>query len=286
MRVRSQDRIHFFSLSDLPYVQCVYGTNVTNEFSRHIHNGFSIGIVLKGERVIARNGAESIIPAYSVFVINPGEPHACKSRYKKHSYFTICVDTQYAIAIASQMSEKPEDLPYFANTLIHDTELSSTIQQLLSLAENTGSPLENESVLFSLLSTLILRHGNKPPKLCRTGSHVDAINRACEFMETHYDENISLKQLSSVARLSPFYFQRLFLKNRGISPHEFLVHFRIKIARKLLDEGKDIAGVALDTGFADQSHFNRSFRQVVGVTPGIYLKNKGYTSLQEDSKDQ
>jgi hypothetical protein len=136
------------------------------------------------------------------------------------------------------MSEKPEDLPYFANTLIHDTELSSTIQQLLSLAENTGSPLENESVLFSLLSTLILRHGNKPPKLCRTGSHVDAINRACEFMEAHYDENISLNNCRG-GTLARFIFSDYFEK-QGISPHEFLAHSG-SILQKILDEGKDIA---------------------------------------------
>jgi len=92
MRINAQDAICFFSLPDLPYVQCVYGTNVTNEFSRHVHNGFSIGIILKGGRVIARSSAMSIIPENSVFVINPGESHTCKSRGEKHSYFTICVD--------------------------------------------------------------------------------------------------------------------------------------------------------------------------------------------------
>lgn len=284
MRTNTPDKIRFFSLPDLPYVQCVYGTNVTNEFSRHVHNGFSIGIILKGERVIVRNGTASIIPENSVFVINPGESHTCKSRCEKHSYFTICVDTESIYAIVSQMSEKAEALPYFTNILIHDTELSLKIRQFLSLAENASSTLERESVLVSLLSTLILRHGDKPPKLCRIGSHVDAINRACEFMETHYDENMSLKQLSRVACLSPFYFQRLFLKNKGISPHEYLVHFRIKIARKFLDEGQNIVGVAFDTGFVDQSHFNRSFKSVVGITPGLYLQSREMHHCEKVSK--
>lgn len=274
MSTKTQDTIRFLSLPDLPYVQCVHGTDVTNEFSRHVHNGFSVGIILKGERVVTRNSTVSIIPENGIFVINPGESHTCKSHCEKHSYFTICVDAEHMNSIACQMSEKTEDLTYFTNSLLHDAELSSKIRQFISLAENVSSTLERESVLVSLLSTLILRHGDKPPKLCRTGSHVAAINRACDFMEAHYADNISLKQLSRVACLSPFYFQRLFLKNKGISPHEYLVHFRIKIARKFLDEGQNIVGVACNTGFVDQSHFNRSFKTVVGITPGLYLQNR------------
>lgn len=275
MRTDTQDTIRFFNLPDLPYVQCVYGTNVTNEFSRHVHNVFSIGIILKGERVISRNSTVSIIPENSAFVINPGESHACKSRCEKHSYFTICVNAESINSVASQMAEKSKALPYFANILLPDPELTSEIRKFISLTENAGSTLERESSFVSLLSTLIFRHGNNPPKLCRIDSHVHAINRVCEFMEAHCTENMSLKQLSSVACLSPFYFQRLFLKNRGISPHEYIIHFRVKKAKELLAEGLNIVDVAFETGFVDQSHFSRLFKRAVGVTPGLYLRNRG-----------
>ena len=71
--------------------------------------------------------------------------------------------------------------------------------------------------------------------------------------------------------LSPFYFQRLFLKETGLSPHEYLVHFRLKKARELLIRGSSIAGAVYDTGFVDQSHFSRAFKRFVGVTPGEYV---------------
>jgi AraC-like DNA-binding protein len=274
MRTNTQDTIRFFSFPDMPYVQCVYGINVTREFSRHIHNSYALGIILKGERMIDTYNESVVISKNSIFVINPGESHTCKSCLEKHSYFSICVDAEIVNAIASQMSEKTEALPYFASILIQDTELSLKIRQFLSLSEYASSILARESALVLLLSTFILRHGDKPPKLCRIGSHGDAINRACDFMDAHYAENISLKQLSRVACLSPFYFQRLFLKNRGISPHEYLVHFRIKKARRLLDEGQNIVDVAFETGFVDQSHLSRSFKIVVGLTPGLYLQNR------------
>jgi AraC-like DNA-binding protein len=90
---------------------------------------------------------------------------------------------------------------------------------------------------------------------CQTGSHNGATQRACEFIKAHYTDHLSLKQLSRVACLSPFYFQRLFLENTGVSPHEYLIHYRIKKARELLAAGHSIAGVALEVGFVDRSHF-------------------------------
>lgn len=88
----------------------------------------------------------------------------------------------------------------------------------------------------------------------------------------HFAESLSLEDLSRVALLSPFYLQRLFLKNTGVSPHEYLIESRIERARGLLLEGRSIASVAADTGFVDQSHFTRSFKRVVGIAPGRYIQ--------------
>lgn len=170
-------------------------------------------------------------------------------------------------------------LCYFHNgsVLLHltmkgdDMELDSKIRRFFTLVESTSTVLERESVLVSLLSTLIMRYGDEPPVPCRVGPHVGAIKRVCEFIRMYYSQDLSLKQLSRVACLSPFYLQRLFLENTGVSPHDYLVHFRIKKARELLTEGHSIAGVALDTGFVDQSHFTRSFKRITGTTPGGYI---------------
>jgi AraC-like DNA-binding protein len=279
MRRKNQETVHFFNPSDLQCIQAVHGIDVANEFRRHVHNGFCVGIVQKGVRVIYCGGTSTIIPEDGLFVINPGESHACRPLCEDHSYFTVCVEAESMTAIASQISEKVYAVPYFKNILLHDIELASQIRRFFSLIKSSGTVLERESVLVLLLSTLILRHGDEPPVPYRVGSHDAAIKRVCEFIRTNYAHDLSLKQLSKVACLSPFYFQRLFIKNTGVSPHDYLIQFRVKKARKLLLEGYNIAGVALDTGFADQSHFTRYFKRVTGVTPGSYI-----STLQENAR--
>ena len=270
-RKSNQEIIRFFNPPDLQYVEAVHGFNVANEFRRHVHDGFCIGVVQKGARVICQDGTLTVIPENALFVINPGTSHSCKSQHEGHSYSIVCVKAESMKTIASQMSEKVQTVPYFKNILLRDIELGLKIRRFFSLIENASLSLERESVLLSLLSTLILKYGNEPPIPLQVGSHEGTIKRVCEFIRMYYAEDLSLRQLSRVACLSPFYLQRLFLQNTGISPHDYLVHFRIRKAQDLLMEGRSIASVALDVGFVDQSHFTRSFKRVIGLTPGDFF---------------
>jgi transcriptional regulator GlxA family with amidase domain len=65
-------------------------------------------------------------------------------------------------------------------------------------------------------------------------------------------------------------FSRMFARRHGMPPHAFWLMARLNHARGLLRAGEDIAGVAAETGFADQSHLGRWFRRAFGVTPGRY----------------
>lgn len=68
-------------------------------------------------------------------------------------------------------------------------------------------------------------------------------------------------------------FSRMVRRKLGVSPHAFRVLARLNLARQLLRQGKPVAAVAADTGFADQSHLTRLFRRTFGTTPGIYRRN-------------
>jgi AraC-like DNA-binding protein len=65
-------------------------------------------------------------------------------------------------------------------------------------------------------------------------------------------------------------FSRMFARRHGMPPHAFWLVARLNQARELLRAGEDIAGVAVETGFTDQSHLGRWFRRAFGVTPGRY----------------
>ena len=267
---KGQETIRYFKPHGLPCIQAVHGTNVANEHRRHAHNGCCIGIIHKGSRVVNSCGISTTIPENNLFVLNPGQVHACTSENEKHDYFVISVTAEKMATLDSQINRRSKTIPYFRNICIHDRELTSTIRHFHLLVENSSTVYEKESVLNSLLSTLIVRHAEESPVLDNCDSRDRAVEDICELIKTQYSKDLTLSKLSVIAGLSPFYLQRMFVKKTGFSPHEYLVHIRIKKARELLMKGNEITHVAFETGFADQSHFTRCFKRLIGTTPGDF----------------
>lgn len=106
--------VRFFKLSDMEHAEAVCATGVATDFPRHIHTGFCIGVVDRGQRVIFQGGIETLIPEGGLFVINPGVAHTCRSFDRRgHSYRILCIGIEFMKTIASQISEKAGQLPWF-----------------------------------------------------------------------------------------------------------------------------------------------------------------------------
>ncbi|NEQ23209.1 MAG: helix-turn-helix transcriptional regulator, partial [Microcoleus sp. SIO2G3] len=127
-----------------------------------------------------------------------------------------------------------------------------------------------DSRLLWTLAQLITRHADSGCKFKSIGNESQPVKRVRDYLEANYTENVTLEQLSAVANLSPFYLLRTFRKQVGLPPHGYLNQVRLVRAKSLLAQGCQIAQVAHETGFTDQSHLTRHFKRMVGVTPGQY----------------
>jgi AraC-like DNA-binding protein len=92
-----------------------------------------------------------------------------------------------------------------------------------------------------------------------------------EYLQDHFHENVTLARLSQIANLSPYHLNRVFCAEVGIPPHQYQAQVRIARAKLMLMNGVPVAQVAIDTGFADQSHFGRYFKRYMQVSPRRYL---------------
>ncbi len=96
---------------------------------------------------------------------------------------------------------------------------------------------------------------------------------ALQYIEQHYREaDLSVTQLAEHCGISEVYLRRLFAKQYGQSPKQFLTELRMNRARQLLAEGGlKIAAVAEQCGFASPYHFCRAFKAQTGQTPTEYM---------------
>jgi AraC family transcriptional regulator len=101
------------------------------------------------------------------------------------------------------------------------------------------------------------------------------MRRVTDFIQAHLDQDLSLEALAQQAGFSPYYFARMFRQTTGESPHHFVLHQRVERAQQLLKETTmPLAQIALESGFANQSHLTRVFKQQRDLTPLAYRRDR------------
>ena len=107
----------------------------------------------------------------------------------------------------------------------------------------------------------------------RTANWYDPIRKAVVYLNEHYAENITVDTLAAIAHYSPAQFRRLFHSLTQMSPSDYITNVRINAAKTLLGTtDRRISDIGQDVGFFDHSHFIRTFKHTVGVTPAKYRK--------------
>jgi AraC family transcriptional regulator len=99
------------------------------------------------------------------------------------------------------------------------------------------------------------------------------LRRVLEFLEASLSEAIGLDELAQLVGLSQSQFARAFKVSTGLPPYQWFLHNRVKRAQEMLLNGSDsLADIAIQNGFADQSHFTKTFRRVTSTTPANWKR--------------
>lgn len=96
------------------------------------------------------------------------------------------------------------------------------------------------------------------------------VGRVIIYMENHLSEDLNLEQLAGEVSLSKYQLIRRFRDEEGTTPWKFLIGKRIEKVKELLEEGISPGQAAVESGFYDQSHLNKVFRENTGQTPKEY----------------
>ncbi len=98
-----------------------------------------------------------------------------------------------------------------------------------------------------------------------------AIQKAVDYIHTHYRQTITLDSLASFANKSPNYFSTLFTSSMKISPISYINKVRVdKSSELLLHTSLSMKEIASLSGFENEKYFYRMFKKIKGVSPGVY----------------
>lgn len=103
---------------------------------------------------------------------------------------------------------------------------------------------------------------------------IEAVQRMQDYIENYLFENITLADLSRASLFSPWYSYRLFVKQVGLTPADYIRRLRLsKSALRLRDEPCKIADVAFEMGFGSVDGYQRAFYREFGCNPSEYASN-------------
>ncbi|MEF2145410.1 MAG: AraC family transcriptional regulator [Desulfovibrionaceae bacterium] len=259
----------------LPGVELLRARFVRQHFARHFHRRYALGVIEQGAMAFRYMGRELVADAGRVNLVVPGEAHdGHAATGSGWTYRMFYLEPLWLSRAASELTGRVSAyLPHFCAGVLDDPVLAASIRQLHLRLDTGGiSALEAQTRLYGLLARWVSRHADQNVAPREPGKESDAVRTARLFLERRMDEDVSLEELASATNLSPFHLARVFCRSMGLPPHAYLTQMRINRARQLLSGPQPLADIAVSVGFADQSHLNRHFKRIVGVTPGRYRK--------------
>jgi AraC-like DNA-binding protein len=240
----------------LPGVELQGGTGATGYVRRGLCaiTGGHGELCYRGTTYRSSAGALNLVEPGEVHSFQPGNPRGC-------DYLDLDFDP--ALFRMATVDHKPA----FSSPTTYDPD---TFRRFMLLHR---SIIEQQTAFLGLLVTLLRRHTRTRVSLKPAGHEPGAVGAVREYLAENYAKRIDLAQLAVLTGLSPFHLTRVFARATGLPPHAFLAQTRISRAKALLRRSVPISRVALETGFADQSHLTRAFKEMGQVSPGIYRRS-------------
>lgn len=192
------------------------------------------------------------------------------------------LDPAFVRGIAGRGDVEFRNLLTFENPGI--THIMRTLRVELRQNCPTGR-LYVESLATALALKLLHSYSVHPVRIAghRGGLPPARLRRVLEYIESHLDEDTSLRQLGVVAELSPHHFATQFQQATGLPPHRYVLRRRAERAKELLaDPERSLADIAYALGYSSQAHFTTMFRKLVGLAPGAYRNATGIISAPDD----
>jgi AraC-like DNA-binding protein len=244
-------------------------------YDRHTHDTYAIGVTLRGvQRFWCRQATHDSVPG-QVIGINPGEVHDGRSGASggyAYRMFYIRPDV-LSRALADVVQHPPEiGLP---QPLISNQYLFAHLNLTWKTIVSSPDSLAADELLHRSL-TMLAAHAVRQPRHARANRHDRTLRRVREFLHDHVEQELTVRELATVAAMSRFQLTRMFQEAYGLPLHAYHLHVRLEEAKRRLASGHAIANVSADLGFVDQSHFHRRFKGSFGMTPGAWRAAHGY----------
>lgn len=241
-------------------------------FSPHRHDTYTVALTVTGVQSFNYRGAMRHSLPGQVLILHPDElhdGHCCDE--VGFSYRAAYIPPAHVQTVLGGA-----DLPFVSNGVSTNPALVAAAMNMVMDCAVVADPGAYEDALYDLAQAMNEVAGKVAT--VRIANRT-AVMRAREFLDTAVVVGARLEDLEQVTGCDRWQLSRDFRALLGTSPYRYLQYRRVDLAKRLLREGAKLADAAHGAGFADQSHFGRTFRKAVGLTPKEWLRSDLFRTI-------
>jgi len=244
---------------------------VKHAYPRHSHDYYVISLIERGRQSFTHKGKKYTTPPGGVILINPDAVHTGEAVDSQgFELRSIYPTISYMQRAYYELTGHSGTIPLFAEVRVDHPWAARSVLSLHHALSEGKDVLECESRFIYTLTQLIKHCADAVSTDHKMGNEKIAIQKARRYIEEHFAQGIRLDELAQSVALSPFYLLRAFRAEVGMPPYAYLESVRIGHTQRLIENSKPLAEIAAEVGFSSQSHMTRSFKKIIGVTPGQY----------------
>lgn len=252
------------------------------EYPLHWHNAVEILYLLKNSFTVKVKDRDLQLKERDILIIAAGDIHGFPRNPQKGTRIFIQFEPVKLEGIGTDILK-----PFSAGTALishfDSPEFHKSLEgQILALIDEYRNKdhayqFALNARIFDIMAILARSFGsNTSLRSAKSGRKVyglKKLNKAFEYIELNYRNEITLKDVASFSGFSEYHFSRIFKDTMEKNFHDYLKEYKIKKSEKLLsDSNCSITEAAYMSGFNSLSTFNRAFREVKGCTPTGYKK--------------
>lgn len=297
---RTRKNVVEYRIYDLPVdmpIICLSGDawKISDTLSNrlHFHNCMEIGICHTDSGILVFEGETVPFEAGDVVIIPRHVPHTTCSRKGTRSLWSyVFVDLPaltraQAPAEGVHGAEGDAAAPYYKASGEINPRLSFLANCLLRELLDAREDMEPMLRIYglALMSELDRLKSEFTSRGARESGKAFVLKPVLEYINRHYMDECDTPTLAGICHLSQTHFRRVFLSIMGTSPLQFITATRINQACVLLDTTEEpVMSIAQTVGISSISSFNRSFQQIMGVSPREYRRSSTKRTTMRERK--
>jgi len=229
---------------------------------RHSHELFLFCLMIEGGFSEKLGAHKRECTPFTLVTHTPDETHANQCYHQGARYFVV--------EIGEQMLSRSREYSLVLDQPAHFDHGSSVWLAKRAYDEfhrmDAASPLVIEGLTLEMMAEVSRRSFKTSERATPRW-----LKQTTELLGAHFTDAVTLEGIARVVGTHPVHLARVFRQHQGCTVGEYVRRLRVEFScRALSGTDAPLSQIALDAGFYDQSHFSRTFKRVVGLTPTSY----------------